>query len=119
MYRRHQHYQITGADAAGGVSLPIWAVVGLAIAHLRVRAQKRALAIIFVFAIPGVMSAQVTLTPTNQDAVIISRNTNVLNPSNAVFVVSGLGLGMEETNVDRYLNAHGMTMIVRFIFYRW
>jgi len=55
------------------------------------------------------MSAQVTLTPTNQDAVIISSNTNVLNLSNAVFVISDLRLGMEKTNVDRVLNAHGMT----------
>ena len=69
----------------------------------------KALAIISLFVVSGVVHAQVVLTPVNRDALLLSSNTNVLNISNAVQVISGLKLGMAQTNVESYLNAHGMT----------
>ncbi|HWY75209.1 MAG TPA: hypothetical protein VN281_06310 [Verrucomicrobiae bacterium] len=69
----------------------------------------KAIATVIFFAFVGVMSAQVVLTPTNQHALILSGNTNVLNLSNAVQLISGLKLGMAQTNVEIYMNAHGMT----------
>jgi hypothetical protein len=67
------------------------------------------LAMIFVFSVAIVLRAQVALTPVNTNAVIVSSNTNRLSVSNAVLALSGLRLGMEKTNVDRCLNAHGIT----------
>ena len=69
----------------------------------------RALAFISVFAMSGVLLAQVVLTPVNQGALLVSGNTNDLSLSNATQIVSGLKLGMAQTNVDSYLNRHGMT----------
>jgi hypothetical protein len=69
----------------------------------------KAPAMILLFAVSGVMLAQVVLTPTNRGALLMSSNTNVLSVSNAVRIISGLRLGMAQTNVDRYMNAHGMT----------
>src|SRR6267142_4868118 len=69
----------------------------------------RALAVISVFAMSGVLLAQVVLTPVNQGALLVSGNTNVFSLSNATQIVSGLKLGMAQTNADSYLNAHGMT----------
>jgi len=69
----------------------------------------KALAIIFLFAVCIVLRAQVALIPVNTNALLVSSNTNRLNVSKAVLVLSGLRLGMEKTNVDRYLNAHGIT----------
>jgi len=69
----------------------------------------RALAFISVFAMSGVLLAQVVLTPVNQGALVVSGNTNVFSLSNATQIVSGLKLGMAQTNVDSYLNAHGIT----------
>lgn len=69
----------------------------------------RALAFTSVFAISGVLLAQVVLTPVNQGALVASGNTNVFSLSNATQIVSGLKLGMACTNVDSYLNRHGMT----------
>lgn len=57
----------------------------------------------------GLLLAQVVLTPVNQDALLVSSNTNVFSLSNATRIVSGLRLGMAQTNVDRHMNAHGMT----------
>ncbi len=62
-----------------------------------------------MLATPAVLLAQVALTPVNQGALLMSRNTNGLNLSNAVQIVSGLRPGMAKTNVDSYLNSHGMT----------
>ena len=53
----------------------------------------KALAIIFLFAVSGVMLAQVILIPVKRDALFMTSRTNVLRMS----------------NVDRYMNAHGMT----------
>src|SRR5258706_10844785 len=36
-------------------------------------------------------------------------NKNVFNLSNATHIISGLRPGMAQTNVDKYLNARGMT----------
>lgn len=69
----------------------------------------RALAFVSVLAMSGVLLAQVVLTPVNQGALLVSGNTNVFSLSNATQIVSGLKLGMAQTNVDRYLNAHGIT----------
>ena len=69
----------------------------------------KAVAIISVFALYGVLIAQVVLTPVRRDALLISSNTNVLSVSNATQILSGLRLGMAQTNVDKYMNAHGMT----------
>ena len=69
----------------------------------------RALAFISVFAMSGVLIAQVVLTPVNQGALFMSGKTNVFSISNATRIVSGLKLGMAQTNVDSYLNKHGMT----------
>src|SRR5262249_49184419 len=67
------------------------------------------LAMIFLFAAAGVLRAQVTLTPTNRGALFLSINTNTFSVSNAVWILSGLRMGMELKNVDRYLSARGMT----------
>ena len=67
------------------------------------------IAIIFLLAVSSVLCAQVTLTPTNRGALFLSSNTNTLSVSNAVRIISGLRIGMEHTNVDRYMNAHGTT----------
>jgi hypothetical protein len=69
----------------------------------------RTLAIISVFAMSGVILAQVVLTPINQNALLLTSNTNVFSLSNATWIVSGLRLGTAQTNVDRHLNGHGMT----------
>ena len=69
----------------------------------------RAFAVVSVFAMTGVLFAQVVLTPVNQDALLMSNNTNVFSLSNATQIVSCLKLGMAQTNVDRHMNAHGMT----------
>jgi hypothetical protein len=69
----------------------------------------RALVMIFLFALAIVLRAQIALTSINTNVLLVSSNTNSLNVSNAVLVLSGLRLGMEMTNVDRYLNAHGVT----------
>ncbi len=69
----------------------------------------RALAVISTFATSEVLPAQVFITPVNQGALVMSGNTNAFSLSNATQIVSGLRLGMAQTNVDRYLNAHGMT----------
>ena len=69
----------------------------------------RALAVISIFAMSGVLLAQVVITPVNQRALVISGNTRAFNLSNATQIVSGLKLGMAQTNVESYLNAHGMT----------
>src|SRR5437899_9374993 len=69
----------------------------------------RTLAVISVLAMSGVLLAQVVLTPVNQGALLMSSNTNVFSLSNATRIVSGLKLGMAQTNVDRHMNAHGMT----------
>jgi hypothetical protein len=69
----------------------------------------RVLAFISVFAMSGVLLAQVVLTPVNQGALLVSGNTNVFSLSNATQIISGLRLGMAQTNVEIYLNAHGMT----------
>jgi len=69
----------------------------------------KALAIIFLFAVSGVMLAQVILIPVKRDALFMTSRTNVLRMSNAVQIISGLKSGMALTNVDRYMNAHGMT----------
>jgi hypothetical protein len=57
----------------------------------------------------GILLAQVTLTPVNQGALLVSSNTNVFSLSNATQILSGLKPGMAKTNVDSYLNAYGMT----------
>ena len=69
----------------------------------------KALVMILLFAIAIVLRAQVALSPVNTNALLVSSNTNRLNVSNIALVLSGLRLGMEKTNVDRYLNAHGIT----------
>jgi hypothetical protein len=69
----------------------------------------RAFAVISVFAMTGVLLAQVVLTPVNRDALLMSSNTNVFSLSNATQIVSCLKLGMAQTNVDKHMNAHGMT----------
>jgi hypothetical protein len=69
----------------------------------------RALAVISILGMSGVLLAQVGLTPVNRDALIVSSNTNALSVSNAVRIISGLRPGMALTNVDGYLNARGMT----------
>ena len=69
----------------------------------------KVLVVISVLAVCGALLAQVVLTPVNQGALLFSGNTNVFSLSNATQIVSGLKLGMTQTNVDRYLNAHGMT----------
>jgi hypothetical protein len=69
----------------------------------------RALVVISILTMSGILLAQVTLSPVNQDAMFLSSNTNAFSPSSATQVVSGLRLGMAKTNVDSYLKAHGMT----------
>ncbi len=69
----------------------------------------RALAIILLMGIAGVVCAQVVLTPVNQGALFMSGHKSALYMSNAVQIISGLKLGMAQTNVDHYLNAHGLT----------
>ena len=69
----------------------------------------RTLAIISVFAMSGVLLAQVVLTPVNQNALLLTSNTNVFSLSNATWIVSDLRRDMAQTNVDLHLNAHGMT----------
>ena len=69
----------------------------------------RALAIILILTMSGVLLAQVALTPVNQGALIVSAKTNTFSLSNATQIVSGLRLGMAQTNVDSYLNTHGLT----------
>ena len=69
----------------------------------------KALAVISILGMSGVLLAQVVVTPVNQGALIISGNTNVFSLSSATHIVSGLRLGMAQTNADSYLNAHGMT----------
>jgi len=71
--------------------------------------HMRALVVISIFATSGILLAQVTLTPVNQGALLVSSKTNVFSLSNATQIVSGLKLGMAKTNDDSYLNAHGMT----------
>src|SRR5437016_4643311 len=69
----------------------------------------RTLEIISIFAMSGVLLAQVIVTPVNQNVLLLTSNTNVFSLSNATWIVSGLKLGMAQTNVDSYLNRHGMT----------
>src|SRR5579872_4633975 len=69
----------------------------------------RAFAIILIFATSSVLLAQVVLTPVNHGALFMSGKTNTFSISNATQIVSGLKLGMAQTNVDSYLNRHGMT----------
>jgi hypothetical protein len=69
----------------------------------------RALVVISILAMSGILLAQIGLTPVNQGALIVSANTNTFSLSNATQIVSGLRLGMAHTNVDSYLNTHGMT----------
>lgn len=57
----------------------------------------------------GVLLAEVVLTPVNQRALLMSGITNTFSLSNATRIVSGLRLGMALTNVNKCLNAHGMT----------
>ena len=75
----------------------------------RRRCGVKILAVIFFASISNVLCAQVTLTPTNRGVLFLSGNTNTLSVSNAVRILSGLRTGMEQTNVDKYMNAHGMT----------
>ncbi len=69
----------------------------------------KALALILILVTSSVLLAQVTLTPVNQGTLLIGGNTNAFSVSNATQIISGLRPGMAQTNVDSYLNAHGMT----------
>jgi len=64
---------------------------------------------ILLLATAGTLLAEVTLTPVNQRALLLGGNTNAFSLSNATQIISGLRPGMAMTNVESYLNAHGMT----------
>jgi hypothetical protein len=69
--------------------------------------KKLAMTVLLMAAIA--VSAQVSLIPTNQAALLVSSSTNTLSVSNAIRMLSGLRLGMEQTNIDSYLGKHGIT----------
>jgi len=69
----------------------------------------KALALIWLLATPGVLFAQVSLTPVNQRALFISSQTNNLDLSTTTQIISGLRPGMTQSGIDQHLNAHGMT----------
>ena len=101
--------KITGPNAGGPRQFPIRTPLAARVGQFCRWGGMRALAVISILAMSGALLAQVVLTPVNQRALIMGGNTNAFSLSNATQIVSALRLGMAQTNVDSYLNAHGMT----------
>ena len=97
------------AANGGGPSWLQSARLVAAVAELGSLGGMRTLVAISILVMSSILLAQVTLTPVNQGALLLSSNTNAFSVSDATQIISSLTPGMALTNVDSYLNPRGLT----------